>query len=108
LYDCCLVCFPSLGRRGFAGNTTFTSLVTNGTLAKNLLIQLSVTDPAPPAPTAGDDTFNCPFNADCVIAAPGVLANDATTNPGGKVVVVSNTGNVTVTPAGAITLKLVP
>ncbi|KIZ07278.1 hypothetical protein MNEG_0673 [Monoraphidium neglectum] len=93
---------------GFAGNTTFTSLVTNGTLAKNLLIQLSVTDPAPPAPTAGDDTFNCPFNADCVIAAPGVLANDATTNPGGKVVVVSNTGNVTVTPAGAITLKLVP
>ncbi|KIZ07280.1 hypothetical protein MNEG_0675 [Monoraphidium neglectum] len=93
---------------GFAGNTTFVSLVTNGTLAKNLLIQLSVTDPAPPAPTAGDDTFNCPFNADCVIAAPGVLANDATTNPGGKVVVVSNTGNVTVTPAGAITLKLIP
>jgi hypothetical protein len=37
-----------------------------------------------------------------------VLANDVSTSAGAKLVVTSNTGNVTVTPDGQVTLKFVP
>ena len=80
--------------RGFNGTLTFTYTLTDGVSAvrPNATVTITILGPLPPppvAPVAAADTYACPFNATCTVAAgPGVLANDASANAGATLAVV--------------------
>ena len=63
------------------GNATFTYTVTDADTLLNSTATVTLVVGAV-APVAADDVFGCPYKVDCVVADPGLLGNDATSNGG--------------------------
>jgi hypothetical protein len=71
--------FTYTPRTGFVGNDFFNYTVSNGTENAFANVTIQVTDTLP---TTGTDSYNVIRNTTLVIAAPGVLGNDADVDPG--------------------------